>query len=161
MNRESQQVLDLVIKPLLGLLGNMDSESARLLMVYTGAVETGYDNLRQVLQSGNYGAGYGWWQMEEATYNSLVKYLNTEPDLRKRILSACFLDMMPPFETLIWNQRFACAMSRVKYWIRPEPLPSPNDLEGLARYWKKFYNSDLGDGTIERFIAICKDLVIK
>lgn len=158
MNRESQQVLDLIIKPLLGLIG-MDSESAQLLMVYTGAVESGYDNLKQVLQSGNYGAGNGWWQMEEATYNSLVKYLNSNSDIRRRILAACYLDVMPPFECMIWNQRFACAMARIKYWPFAEPLPKPDDLEGMARYWLKYYNGG-GKGTTERFIEVCKNLVL-
>lgn len=160
MNREAQHVLDLIIKPLLPLLG-MDSESARLLMVYTGEVETSYDYLRQVLESGNYGPAIGWWQMEEATFNSLLKYLNKEPDIRRRVLSACYLDIMPPYESMTWNLRFACAMARVNYWQYTEKLPQPNDLEGLAKYWLKYYNGNgQGKGTVERFMSICKNLVI-
>lgn len=158
MNREAQHVYELIIKPVLPLIG-LDSPSARLLMVCTGQVETAYDNLRQVLPSGNYGPGYGWWSQQENSFMQCVKYLSKEHKLKDRILSACFLDTMPNIEALVWNIRFALCMARVHYWQFKEPLPHAEDLEAMARYWKKYYNSPTGAGTVERFMSECNNLV--
>ena len=35
--------------------------------------------------------------------------------------------------------------------------PKAGDLEGQAKYWKKYYNSHLGKGTIEHFMEACKN----
>lgn len=159
MNREAQHVYDLIIKPLLPLIG-LDSPSARLLMVCTGQVETAYDNLRQVLPSGNYGEGYGWWSQQKNSYDQCIKYLNKEAKLKESILAACYLTILPlNHEALIWNVRLACCMARIQYWQFPEPLPKVDDLEGLGRYWVKYYNRG-GKASTERFISECKDLII-
>ena len=161
MIREAQQIMDLIIRPLTPLLG-MGGENGEYLMCYVGAVESSYDNLRQVLDSGNYGLGHGWWQMEPDTFNDNKKYLNTMPDLRKRILAACYLDILPPMDVMIWNIRFAYAMARFQFWRHKEPLPDKDDLEGLARYWIKYYNGNgLGKGTVERFVTVAKSLNLK
>jgi hypothetical protein len=160
MNREAQHVLDLIVKPLLPLIG-MDSRSAQLLMVYTAAVETGFDNLRQVISGGNFGPAIGWWQMEKETFDWLTKYLNKNVEIKNRILSACYLEIIPPAETMIWNIRFACCMARIRYLVVPERLPHPEDLEGMGHYWLKYYNGDgEGKGSLERFMAVCKGLVL-
>lgn len=157
MNREAKHILELVIKPVLPLVG-MDSESAQLLMVYTGEVESGYDNLRQVLPSGNYGPAYGFWQMQENAYVQCVKYLGRNLNLKNRILSACYFDVLPPFESLIWNVRFAMLMARVQYWQVEAPLPKPDDLEGLGAYYLKYYNRG-GAGSVKRFVEVCRGLL--
>jgi hypothetical protein len=159
MNREAKHVYDLVVKPLLPLIG-LDSPSARLLMVCTGQVETAYDNLRQVLPDGNYGEGYGWWSQQKNSYDNCVKYLNKVPKLKESILASCYLGILPSHDALIWNVRLACCMARVHYWQIPERLPAFDDLEGLAKYWKKYYNTPRGSGTVERFLAECKDIII-
>jgi hypothetical protein len=157
MNREAMHVLDLVIKPVLKVTG-MDNHNGMILTCYTGETETHYDALRQVLQSGNYGEAYGWWGMQENAYNQCVKYLNRtdNQNLKKSILAACYLDMMPPLETLIWNVRFACCMARVQYWQEEEPIP--DDLEGMAHYYLKYYNRG-GKGNVQKFMDDCKDLL--
>ena len=48
------------------------------------------------------------------------------------------------------NLYYAVAMCRIHYYRVSEALP--NDLEGMARYWKKYYNTELGKGTVEEFI---------
>jgi len=53
---------------------------------------------------------------------------------------------------LIGNLYYQCAIARCKYLMIPEPLPAANDIEGLAKYWKKYYNSEQGKGTIEHFV---------
>lgn len=157
MNREALHVLDLVIKPVLKLTG-MDNHNGLILTCYTGETETHYDALRQVLNSGNYGEAYGWFGMQQNAYEQCVSYLNRRDnkDLRGRILSACYLEMFPPLEALIWNVRLAACMARVQYWQNEEPIPS--DLEGMARYYLKYYNRG-GKGSIEKFMNDCKNLL--
>jgi len=49
-------------------------------------------------------------------------------------------------EQMAGNDFYACAMARVLYYRRPEPLPLPSDIDGLAAYWKQWYNTPLGKG---------------
>jgi hypothetical protein len=58
-------------------------------------------------------------------------------------------------EDLVRNDKLAICMCRVKYFQVKEGLPS--DLEGWARYWKKYYNTPLGKGTEEDFIRDYKE----
>ena len=163
MVREPQQVLDLIIRPVSPLVGMGKPELVEVgefFLTYVGAVESSFDNLRQVLQSGNYGPGHGWWQMEPDTFDDNVNKLNGFPDLRKRILAACYLDIMPPKDVLIWNIRFAYCMARFHFWRYQEPLPKKDDIEGMARYWLKYYNRG-GKGTVERFVNVAKALNLK
>lgn len=159
MNREAKHVLQLVVKPVLTLIGK-GGQAANLLITYTGESETHYDALRQVLPSGNYGPAYGWWGMQENAYNQGIKWLNRSENaiLKKSILASCFLDMIPPFETLIWNIRFAACMARVQYLQEAEPMPLANDLEGMGRYYVKYYNRG-GAANLAKFLTDNKDLV--
>lgn len=54
---------------------------------------------------------------------------------------------------LITDLAYATAMARLVYYRRPEPLPEAHDLDGLARYWKAHFNTDLGAGTVEGFLS--------
>lgn len=39
---------------------------------------------------------------------------------------------------------------RLVYWFKSvSPIPNYKDIEGLAGYWKKYYNSYLGAGTVD------------
>lgn len=152
MNIEAKQVLELIVRPTLKLI-SMHSISAERLLIYTGVVESDFDFLKQ--NPG--GPALGWWQMEPIAYKQNVKYINRSPNLSRRILAACFLDMMPPFETIIWNLRLACIMARIQYWQHEEPLPSEDDLDGLGRYYIKYYNRG-GKATLDGFIKKCDGL---
>lgn len=58
-------------------------------------------------------------------------------------------------EPIIWaleyrlDYQIACC--RMRYLVVPAPIP--HDLEGQARYWKQYYNTYLGRGTVEEYIA--------
>jgi hypothetical protein len=49
------------------------------------------------------------------------------------------------------NDRYAAAMCRIKYLRAPDALPSENDIQAMANYWKKYYNTPLGAGTPKEF----------
>lgn len=110
------------------------------------------------------GPALGVFQIEPATAHDLIfRYLDRRPDLRRQFeISFRLLDSRPVnwtsfphqriAEKLITDLRFATAVARLRYWIVPEPLPAADDVEGLARYWKQYYNTHLGRGTEEEWI---------
>lgn len=53
------------------------------------------------------------------------------------------------------NPRFAMYLARMFYLGKSEPIPST--LENRALYWKRYYNTILGSGGIEKYL----DLVYK
>ena len=53
-------------------------------------------------------------------------------------------------EELVWNLKYAIAMCRVHYYRVPEALP--DDLIGLSDYAKKYYNTELGKATAEKYL---------
>lgn len=156
MNNEATQILDLVITPTNKALG-LWSLSADKIVLCTFQTESQFDAVRQDLGPHRYGAGYGLGQMEKATFDSHVKHMEERnPDLKKMIMEICNFDEFPGVETLTWHDRFAVCMTRYHYKRVPELLPDANDLEGMARYWKKHYNTSKGAGTVEKFIKDCK-----
>ena len=138
-----------VIEPTLRELG-LWSASAERLMIGTALVESG---LEEVVQR-NGGPARSFFQIEPGTFDDIVdRYLETDRrrDLRVKILGL----VMPAFgrwEQITGNQRFACGVARVRYWMAPEPLPDVGDDEGLAAYWKSHFNTYLGAGREAKFV---------
>lgn len=140
-------LVELVIRPALKETGTW-SESAENLLLGTCAQESAMGTyLKQVK-----GPALSIFQIEEATYNDVWRYLAGKYELGESILEACNCDQMPEFEQIGWDLRLATLVCRVKYWMIPEALPSYNDVDGLAAYWKKYYNTEAGKGTKEEFI---------
>ena len=95
--------------------------------------------------------------MEPATFNDIVRnYLRYKPELAvkiERVARVCRFHA----EDIETNDLLAICMARVHYLRVSEAIPS--DVEGMARYWKKYYNTPLGKGTVEEFISNYKKLV--
>ena len=53
---------------------------------------------------------------------------------------------------LLSNIGLQAALCRLHYRRVPSGLPKAGNLEAQAKYWKEFYNTKLGKGTIEHFI---------
>ena len=140
------------------------SPAAVRLMIGTVAVESNFTAIRQ------YGSGpaRGLFQMEPATARDLFNtYMNRKPALNDFVLSLVIphIDLA---EQLSGNMYLATALARVRYLRVSEKLPDFEDTEGLARYWKRFYNTSEGRGTekcfLERFSIVnhlVKEGVIK
>lgn len=56
------------------------------------------------------------------------------------------------FEMLETNDKLAIVIARLKYWTIPVFIPSADDLPAIARYWKNYYNTAKGKGTVEQFL---------
>lgn len=55
-------------------------------------------------------------------------------------------------DQLIWDHRLATIMCRAQFMRFEEPLPKFDDIEGLASYYKKYYNSIKGKATTNKWI---------
>lgn len=50
------------------------------------------------------------------------------------------------------NLYLATALCRLKYWLILAPMPHAGDINGLATYWKRYYNTAGGSGKISTFV---------
>lgn len=116
------------------------SEAAVNLVLGTIAQESKFGTYLRQLGSG---PARGICQMEQPTFNWLKGvYGRKYPKLGAAL-----------FEEVEWDLYLAILVCRLRYRVVPEPLPAADDLLGLARYWKKYYNTYLGKGTESEFIA--------
>lgn len=148
-----KQFRELVVRPVLKDLG-MWSQAAEDIMVGTAVQES---RLTYLEQHGN-GPAKGVYQIELPTAKDvLVRYLRTREDLMDKFWVAVAIDPDMDIDNEILLSKltsdlaFATAVARVKYYMQPEPLPDAGDIEGYARYWKQYYNTHQGKGTVEEF----------
>lgn len=55
------------------------------------------------------------------------------------------------FDELEWNLYASIFMARLKYLSIPERIP--DSLNGQAAYWKKYYNTNKGKGTVQEYLV--------
>jgi len=114
-------------------------------------------NLEHIKQIGG-GPAVGLLQMEPATFDDIFyRYLNrTDKKELKHIVDMFLIPEHPsytitrPFYQLITNLPFAVLMARIRYLMVPAPIPKT--IEGQAAYWKQYYNTEEGAGTIEKYL---------
>ncbi|MBF0261872.1 MAG: hypothetical protein HQL97_08580 [Magnetococcales bacterium] len=143
----ARQFREYVVRPALAIVA-MDSPAAVALVMGTAAQESGMGrHLRQV----GGGPALGVFQMEPATYRDIWDhFLNHQPGILGRLHDWWPSPPLP--ERMITDLMLAAVMCRIHYRRVREPLPAADDLPGLARYWKKHYNTPLGAGTEAEFI---------
>ena len=125
------------------------SKEAEDLLVGTFAQESGCGRYVRELNSG---PARGFWQMNPADHDDIWrKYLPNHAKLANAVLNLATCSKPPSAELLIDNIRYACAMARIHYLRIADKIPST--LEEQAAYWKKYYNSVLGKGTVEEYIT--------
>lgn len=147
MALHARQLRTLVVRPVLTDIG-LWSKAAEDLVMGTAAQES---LLRYLHQLGS-GPAIGLWQMEPATYHDhWVHFIGRDDLLRGRLLAACQIaeGQIPPAHTMAWNLRYAAAMCRIHYLRKPGAIPET--VAGQAAYWKRWYNTHLGAGTVEEY----------
>lgn len=138
--------LQFVISPVLHHLSQTDpllgSRSAENLLLGTALMESNLKHFRQIG-----GGAVSFFQIEEATFRDIYhRYLNKRRDLIGPIDAL----RMPAFglmDQLVWNQHFACAIARLKYFMVPASLPAADNIDAMGHYWKDHYNTAQGKGT--------------
>ena len=143
---DAKEFRDTIVKPALLALARW-SEPAEKLLMGTAAQESLLQFTRQL----NGGPALGYFQMEPATHDDCWKnYIDYRPSLKAKVLAIRAAHGSPKASEMETDHRYAAAMARVRYLRVPESIPA--DGNGLARYWKTYYNTVLGAGTIADFI---------
>jgi len=124
------------------------SDNARDLIMGTFAQESNFKYTRQI--GGGPALGYG--QMEPATFNDIVvNFLRHKPELMGKVMKASGVVTMEP-EMLVDNKKLMICMTRIHYLRVKEALPSNKDVWAMGEYWKQYYNTPLGRGTVKEFV---------
>lgn len=138
-----------IVVPVLKFL-DLYSKQAEDLVIGTACQESlGGEYIRQLNCNGNIGA-FGIYQCELNTYEDLItNFLSYKPELKNKLeqLRTC----LPIQIELCSNLAFATAVCRLHYYRIKEPIPV--GIYAQAQYWKKYYNTELGKGTIEEYIS--------
>ena len=140
-----------VIDPTLKLL-DLYSPAASDLMLGTALVESKLIHRRQL----GGGPARGLFQIEPATFRDVYgRYLKNKPRLLGIVNSLLTDKYVAPVEQLYLNDRFGCAIARIRYLYDPKPLPDADDIPALAETWLRVYNAG-GKGTVDKFINAYK-----
>ncbi len=135
---------------------NLNSESATNLLLGTIAQESmgGY-YLKQIK-----GPALGIYQIEPHTASDVhVNYLQYRRELLFKIHK--FRNKVSEEINLMGNLHYATAIARIIYYRAKPALPDPNDIPGLADYWKEHYNTSAGRGKTEYFVENYRRFVLK
>jgi hypothetical protein len=130
------------------------------LIMGTGAQESHLQYIDQLTPGP--GPAFGFLQMEAATHDDIwANFLHYNKGLRHKV-SLTSLDAMFYIDgaaEMAGNLYYAVAMARCHYRRVREALPMANDIAGMARYWKRYYNTVHGKGTEAEFIKNYEELI--
>lgn len=149
---DTSNLIDCIITPTLNTIGLASPNSVQLV-----AATIAHESSMGTYLIQNSGPALGIAQTEPATHDDLwTNYLKYNPVIVDRIVAATGIQLNenqpPASDILVYNLRYAVAMCRIAYYRHPEPLPNYGDIEGMANYWKQYYNTPQGAGTVEQFI---------
>jgi len=175
---DSTQMKDL-IRNTLSIMGGNEikyrHEDAVVLVYRTALVES--LNFEYTRQKGG-GPARGFWQIEPATAEDLLfRYLarSSKTDLRRGIARATGMHGMWAFTNdahiirseghvptgflkhyLETNIALGIMLCRLRYWTQPGsgPIPPADEIVAQAEYWKQWYNTPGGGGTVEHFVDL-------
>ena len=134
-------VVDICIK-----LGNGSNHSADKLLLETAQQETHLGRFRDVNPRGG---GIGLTQFDLVGFEDVQE--RTRDETKRLVWDAYALDIDEvEHEALAFSPFLAFVFTRLKYRLRPEPIPLT--VHERADYWKRFYNSFEGDGTPAQYI---------
>lgn len=130
----------------------LHSDGAVELLMLTAAAES---NLGEYIEQTK-GPAVGIFQMEPTTFADIMgRWLDTKPDLREKVEKVLMRHVGSEYDTtkhgakvMRYNIKAAIIAARLHYLARPGAIPSASDSKGLAEYWKKNWNTNLGKGTV-------------
>ncbi|MCB0078826.1 MAG: hypothetical protein KDD73_15550 [Anaerolineales bacterium] len=168
METIASQYRRFLIRPTLDALG-LWSQAAENLLIGTAAHES---NGFQAIHQYGKGPALSMYQIEPATHNDLWEHSIGGYARRNAGGMAMLLDWLPRMfprgqapdaMLLLTDLRYATAICRLLYWRVPRALPAPDDLGGLAGYWKEHYNTVHGAGHesewLDAYARHCQDEV--
>jgi len=140
MSFDPGQLRYLVRMELAALNAPFATDNAVEMLMLTAAAETQCGRwLWQVTRGGSFTQhAYGLFQMEEMGYQDATTTL-------KRYKPAF---IVPDRIRLVSDLRLAIWTARCFYLRFIEPFPHYKDIRGLAEYWKQYWNTPAGAGTV-------------
>lgn len=122
------------------------SDSIVNMLFETACVES--DCGKYVKQVG--GPACGVFQIEPNTAKDMqenfIKYRTELQNLHDNLYIKC----LTLEENLCYNLAYSIFMCRIYYMRIKKPIPKTK--EARAEYWKKYYNTDLGKGTVAKYL---------
>lgn len=148
----ARQFRDLILKPVLHGIDAWSQPAEDILVMTMAHESNGGTYLHQL---GN-GPACGIYEMEVGTFNDLWIRTLKDPDnklhaLLPKIMVACNLAVEPKAEEMNGNLYLATAMARVYYLRIRAPIPS--DLNDMALYAKKYWNTEFGKATPQNYLS--------
>lgn len=131
------------------------SGTAVELLMFTAAAESDLGNYIKQIQ----GPALGIFQMEPATERDIWAHFLNRRLWRGKVKDLMFREVrLFNMSNLKYNLAYAIAMARIHYFrvseklpdvkFKSDGLPTQSGIDELARYWKKYYNTRLGKGTV-------------
>lgn len=149
---DSKQLREHVIQPVLKDMG-MYSQAAENLLVMIAAHESKMGTYLKQIK----GPALGIYQMEPVTAIDIQdNFIKKRPDLHERVKGYMTGMGGGRKHDLAANLMFQTALARVFFLRFKEPLPAADDLEGLAAYAKKYWNTYLGKATAADYLKAYK-----
>ena len=146
-----RQVKELIIVPALTALG-LNSPSAVNLLLGTMAQESQMGHFIVQTNIGLKG-GIGAYQMERPAYLDIWRNkVAISTSLKAKIRLLLGYEIMPSAERMASDVMLSTIMARLYYAAISSPFPNPDDISGLAHYYKKYWNTELGKATEQEFI---------
>ena len=96
------------------------------------------------------GPACGIFQIEPNTAKDILNNFLAFRTQYKNKVMLTYINSMSLEENLMYNLAFSVAMCRVFFLRISESIPST--VEKRAEYWKKYYNTVYGKGTVEDYI---------
>ena len=141
----TRQLNEYIVTPTLQEL-TLYSDSARNLILGTCAQESAMGTYIHQIN----GPALGIYQCEPDTFKDIwINFLSHRGNIIRKLEQFTSLDGS---SQLIHNLKYATAICRIHYLRVKEALPDADDVEGLANYYKKYYNTLAGKGTVDQFI---------
>jgi len=127
------------------ILGNGSNNVAHKLLVETAGAETHFGTYKD----STLGAGMGITQFDHLPFEDVKA--RTRMHHKKALIKSMDIDIdLVQWEELRYNPLLAMIFTRLKYKLVPEEIPEL--LEDRAKYWKKYYNTEAGKGSVEHYL---------
>ena len=99
------------------------------------------------------GPARSFYQIEPDTLKDLHEnWLSYRPD-RLELIKGYKPKSAETYGEALMDDTFATVAARLIYFRVPQPIPNADDDIAMAEYWKTFWNTHLGKGTVDKFLT--------
>lgn len=107
------------------------------------------------------GPALGIYQMEPATLNDIYdNFLQYKPALKESI-EGISATCGPDLSALQYDPIYSTALARIHFLRHKEPIPVVHDRIGLAKYAKKYWNTERGKATAGDYLKAFEYYVVR